>query len=91
MLLLLVACRDSLHLEPMGGNNRLVVYAFPAPGDGFDIHVSVSRSLAGRSERLRMVAITCRNNGVDCPIRQVADTILGEFPTIVYHVSGSFS
>lgn len=91
MLLLLVACRDSLHLEPMGGNNRLVVYAFPAPGDGFDIHVSVSRSLAGRSEQLRMVAMICRNNGVDCPIRQVADTILGEFPTIVYHVSGSFS
>lgn len=58
----LLSCGDSIDLDQLNDNSRLVVYAFPTKGDSIDIYVSASLPITGGNTELNSTNVMCTTN-----------------------------
>lgn len=90
LLCLLASCRDTASIEPLRGQSRLVLYAFPTVGDTLDIRVSLTRPVHGPMPRLAVEALTCTVNGVPGAVSLLERDTLSDFPVHTYRVVAPF-
>lgn len=78
-LLALVACRDTADIGQIGGESRLVVYAFPTEGDTVSISISQLYPVSGKWQPLEVESVECATGGAPDRIVRLADTVYNGF------------
>lgn len=85
---ILYSCQDSLSLEQLGNDSKLVIYAFASTSDTISISVSASKPINGNITSLDVESIKCEVNGVADKIEHVCDTTISGMPVSLFNAIG---
>lgn len=88
MSFILCSCEDSLSLDQLEDDSKLVIYAFASTSDTISISISASKPINGNATTLDIESIKCEVNGAADRIEHVRDTTISGLPVSVFNAIG---